>query len=146
MGMKAIKENALESNLDDAVEFISASPVLTLIKWLGYTNLMLDNYRKKKVLSCQYAEKLKTNGIDCYVLNGLRISSFYSDPKRRPLGDFDYSFMLFCLFAYKQLVCFRQGKRSWYEDGGSCGNDKLQVHLNSTSEFVDKKNRYIYFR
>ena len=46
-------------------------------------------YKRKFILSCDFANSLEQNGVKCLVLKGFTTASYYSIPEIRVFGDLD---------------------------------------------------------
>ena len=60
-----------------------------LLKWFGYKMSWTVQYKRKFILSCDFANSLEQNGVKCLVLKGFTTASYYPIPETRVFGDLD---------------------------------------------------------
>lgn len=64
-------------------------PSSLLLNWLGQAAYRERACRHQFKLSCEFAERLREEGIKCLVLKGLALASYYPDFSKREFGDLD---------------------------------------------------------
>lgn len=82
-----------------------------LVEWYGQSRFCVSDYRRNKKLSAEFAELLAKRGIQCVVLKGLGVSSYYPKPEWREFGDFD------CFLLKDGRPAFEEGMRVAREIG-----------------------------
>lgn len=64
-------------------------PKNVLLKWFGYKMSWTVQYKRKFILSCNFANSLDLKGVKCLVLKGFATASYYPNPETRVFGDLD---------------------------------------------------------
>lgn len=64
-------------------------PSSLLLYWLGQAAYRERICRYQLKLSCEFAKRLREEGIKCIVLKGLALASYYPDFSKREFGDLD---------------------------------------------------------
>lgn len=59
------------------------------MKWTGYSNIILQNYRKQEHTAYSLANLLCSNGIEMLVMKGIALAHLYPCPENRSFGDLD---------------------------------------------------------